>query len=922
MLKIIPLIVLSISFLSANAQSTYWQQKVDYSINVQLNDEGHTLDGFVKINYVNAAPDTLRYIWFHVWPNAYKNDKTAFSDQLLENGRTDFYFSNNADRGYINRLDFSVNEAFAKTEDHPEHIEIIKVVLPEPLLPGDSIRITTPFHVQLPKNFSRGGHIGKTYQLTQWFPKPAVYDNTGWHPMPYLDQGEFYANFGDYQVTITLPQTYRILTSGILQNPQDDIYISRNKKNTAKKSTIKDSTLMVIPNKTLIYKQTHIHDFAIFASRDYEIIQDRVQLSSGRVVQLNAAFLPEKKDQWNDVINVMKDALSQRSSLIGPYEYDILSIVAIPAQSNGGMEYPCIAAISPVDSKEALHEVIAHEIGHNWFQGMIASNERQYAWMDEGLNTYYDRRFQKNRNGVQSKWMESFSEMLSLTAQHLKMDQPVNTPSPNLSGINYYLSSYFRPAQLFELIEQKMGRQSFDTAISQYYNQWKFQHPQPENLFAVLQSKSAVSLDTIFGYFHSKGAFPLRKKEKLRFGWLSPKTFAHTNTIVTTPLPAYNMYDGFMAGLLITNYQFPPKKFQFLLAPLYGTQSKSLNYTFRVGYTLFPQKIFSRIHFALSGMKFNTNDFKTSDNRKYITGFQKIVPSVKLLLRNDNPRSTVEKFIQWKSFWIEEDNLRFSFDTVEKVTKVLGRRIQDRWLHQLQFVWKNTRVLYPYSAIVMAERSSDFTRLSFTGNTYLNYNDKEGANVRFFVGKFIYNGLRSNTQFFRTNRFHLNLTGPRGFEDYTYSNYFIGRSEFEGFASQQIMMRDGGFKVRTDLLADKIGRTDDWLMAMNFVSDIPERFNLLNVLPVKIPLKLFLDIGTYADVWQKDFQGSKILYNAGLQIPLLKNTIQIYVPLLYSKVYRDYINSTITGNKFLRTISFSIDIQELTLKKIDKNIPY
>jgi hypothetical protein len=179
-----------------------------------------------------------------------------------------------------------------------------------------------------------------------------------------------------------------------------------------------------------------------------------------------------------------------------------------------------------------------------------------------------------------------------------------------------------------------------------------------------------------------------------------------------------------MAGLLITNYQFPPKKFQFLLAPLYGTQSKSLNYTFRVGYTLFPQKIFSRIHFALSGMKFNTNDFKTSDNRKYITGFQKIVPSVKLLLRNDNPRSTVEKFIQWKSFWIEEDNLRFSFDTVEKVTKVLGRRIQDRWLHQLQFVWKNTRVLYPYSAIVMAERSSDFTRLSFTGNTYLNYNDK------------------------------------------------------------------------------------------------------------------------------------------------------------------------------------------------------
>jgi hypothetical protein len=136
------------------------------------------------------------------------------------------------------------------------------------------------------------------------------------------------------------------------------------------------------------------------------------------------------------------------------------------------------------------------------------------------------------------------------------------------------------------------------------------------------------------------------------------------------------------------------------------------------------------------------------------------------------------------------------------------------------------------------------------------------------------------------------------------------------------MMRDGGFKVRTDLLADKIGKTDDWLMAVNFVSDIPDNFNPLSILPFRIPLKLFLDVGTYADTWQRDFKGSKILYNAGLQIPLLKNTVHIYVPLLYSKVYREYINSTVAGNKLMKTISFSIDIQNLSLKKLDKRFPY
>ena len=170
------LIVFCVHRPAVNGQTVYWQQQVNYSIDVTLNDVQHTLDGFVKMEYTNNSPDTLRFIWIHCWPNAYKNDKTAFTDQALENGSTRFYFSNNEERGYMNRLDFRVNGTAAVTEDHSRHQDIVKLILPHPLPPHASAKIETPFHVKLPDVFSRGGHVGNTYQVTQWFPKAAVYD--------------------------------------------------------------------------------------------------------------------------------------------------------------------------------------------------------------------------------------------------------------------------------------------------------------------------------------------------------------------------------------------------------------------------------------------------------------------------------------------------------------------------------------------------------------------------------------------------------------------------------------------------------------------------------------------------------------------------------------------------------------------------
>ena len=234
----------------------------------------------------------------------------------------------------------------------------------------------------------------------------------------------------------------------------------------------------------------------------------------------------------------------------------------------------------------------------------------------------------------------------------------------------------------------------------------------------------------------------------------------------------------------------------------------------------------------------------------------------------------------------------------------------------------NLRVLYPYQGELQLEQGKGFARLAFTGNYFFNYSKGGGMNVRIFAGKFFYLGDKTYGKQFETDRYHLNMTGPKGHEDYTYSDYFIGRNEFEGYSSQQIMQRDGFFKVRTDFLNSKIGKTDNWLTAANFTTDVPENINPLKVLPVKIPLKLFVDIGTYAEAWKNDAGTGKFIYDAGLQISLFSNTVNVFIPVLYSKVYKDYFKSTITEKRFLKNISFSFDIQSISLKKLASKIPF
>ncbi|HEY4966838.1 MAG TPA: hypothetical protein VII28_10580, partial [Puia sp.] len=223
------IIILPVLFLvlAARGQSE-WQQSLRYNIHVQFNPADKSLDALMKLSYTNHSPDTLSFIWFHVWPNAYRNDRTLYSDQLLENGDTRFYFSSKDQKGYLNRLDFRVNGNPAIIRNHPEHIDIIKLILPKPLLPGDSIQIVTSFHLRLPFNFNGNGYSAHHMEMRNWYPEPAVYDAHGWHPIPFLVQGGAYHEAADYTVEIDAPPAYRIAAGAaadtLSRSPAHNLY--------------------------------------------------------------------------------------------------------------------------------------------------------------------------------------------------------------------------------------------------------------------------------------------------------------------------------------------------------------------------------------------------------------------------------------------------------------------------------------------------------------------------------------------------------------------------------------------------------------------------------------------------------------------------------------------------------------------------
>ena len=281
MRKIILLLLIAhSSWLAASSQ--YWQQEVNYNIDVTLNDQSNTLRGFLRLEYINHSPDKLEFIWFHLWPNAYKNETTAYAKQIFREKDGKKKWKDLVDKGSMDSLDFEVNGVKAKIEPDPENIDILKVLLPSTLAPGEKLTITTPFVEHLPTYISRSGHIGQSYMICQWYPKPAVYDSKGWHAMPYLEMGEFYGEYGKYTVNITAPSHYVIAATGTMQNDNElKYYKELGMQNVGSSKKKKYTPITSEAIKTLTYYAENVHDFAWFADKDFIIDYDTMRLASG-----------------------------------------------------------------------------------------------------------------------------------------------------------------------------------------------------------------------------------------------------------------------------------------------------------------------------------------------------------------------------------------------------------------------------------------------------------------------------------------------------------------------------------------------------------------------------------------------------------------------------------------------------------------
>ena len=511
--------------LSGRAQDRYWQQELHYTIQAELNDVDKTITARETIVYKNNSSQSLDFIWFHIWPNAYKQETTALIRQIRNDSsrvKKMEYFGT----GSIEGLAFTVDGRPAATEPHPnpEYIDIIKLLLNKPLAPGASVTIATPFTVKLPPYFSRSGYADGEFMACQWYPKPAVYDSKGWHEFPYLDMGEFYSEYARFDVSITVPAAYVVGATGTLLTA--DELAAYKKVGAANVADRKGKPALYIPpagkeRKTLTYTAEHVPDFAWFADKDFVIQYDTVQLHTGKVLDAFSYYHNKKGTLWHNSIDYVKDGVRYYSRWVGEYAYPVVQAVEGPANnSSGGMEYPMITLITSPDAREeTLAAVIVHEVGHNWFMCMLGSNERKHTWMDEGLNTYYQFRYEAEKYRANSIFgdavpgelkklpVEEFQRVLyDVIAKNLPMESAMDIPAEQFPNSDEYgLVSYVKTALWMYLLESAVGRDSVDKAVQLYFSKWKFKHPAPEDMQAAFEEALNARLDRFFALTKKEG---------------------------------------------------------------------------------------------------------------------------------------------------------------------------------------------------------------------------------------------------------------------------------------------------------------------------------------------------------------------------------------------------------------------------------
>ncbi|NJB86761.1 hypothetical protein GGR26_002538 [Lewinella marina] len=919
-MRLILLLLLAGPLLAQDGQ--YFQQSVDYGINARLDDRDHVLHAELRLGYINHAPRALDSIVFHLWPRAFSGDNTAFARQQLRNRSTDFHFAPPAARGTLDSLDFRVDShpaRFAYTADP----DVGVLYLNEPLRPGATAAITTPFRVKIPESFSRLGHVGESYQLTQWYPKPAVYDRDGWHPMPYLDQGEFYSEFGSFRVTLDLPANYVVAATGVLQDQEERAWLLARADSTRRAlagrrdlpSGYVDESFppSAAERKTLTYTAKGVHDFAWFADKRFMVLHDTLELADSPGTRGPAdvwAFFTETEAAlWKDATDYLKRAVRFYSDHLGPYPYPQVTGVQSALSAGAGMEYPMITVIGRSYTAYGLDEVLAHEIGHNWFYGILGSNERDHPWMDEGLNSYYEgrytRQFYPERRGRQQVIPGREVETDALAYHYLARlgrDQAPDTPIDQLSAFNYWISAYSKPELVLQAVEERVGTEALDAAFRDYYAAWKFRHPRPTDFFAALAPLGVDDYVRDAMTSTTAGEFNRAARSADRSPGLSPPKLAlitdaasERPQLFVSPLLGFNENDGVLAGLALHNRTLEPRRLEWLVAPLYGFASKELAGFAGARYRVVrPAEWLQQVVVGGGVQRFSDFDPPAVDR---LYGYDRWALRSDFYL--DHPASS-QRSSRLYSQLIRLDRRRPDFGD----GGVLLDRAETLTTHFLRagYAARVEREINPVAYGVQLEYrnggaqqfpAADYLRLDATLTGGYQYQADKFLRWRLFGGYFLQHDLREGNT---APSVSLSLVDNAA-SDYAYDDLYLGRSQ-DGWYQQQLGERQGGFRAPV-AAAFPFGRSNDYLAAVNLDGD----------LPFPGPIGVFLDAGAYGyRPTLSSAQSNAVRWVGGLSVNLFQDQFRLFVPLLADADTRGLLEQR--GN-LLDRVSFRLNLSRL-----------
>ncbi len=496
----------------------YWQQRADYNIAVTLDPITHQISGSVRITYTNNSPQPLHQLWLQLDQNAFAADSRSAKLQT-DNSRWRGSFGYG---GYdINDLSVSRQGDFYEPEyfidDTRMHISLAK-----PLPAGAVLDIMMSYSYTVPEyGADRTGRVevenGTVYQIAQWYPRVYVYDDVnGWNAMPYLGQGEFYTEYGNFNVEITTPSDFIVVATGELLNPEE-VYTSEQVKRleNARKSS---ETVQIIRERevgreksrpegsqmlTWKFRAENVRDVAWGASQAFI-----VDASSWEDVLVMSAYPKESigsedRPGWERSAEYVRHSIKHYSETWYPYPYPVAINVAGIV---GGMEYPMIVFCSMQARDQGLFGVTDHEIGHNWFPMIVGSDERRYAWMDEGFNTFINYFSNLAFYGDQATRLRRYSaDYIAGRMQEPIAAQPIMTYPDHIRQEGLGFLAYRKPGfGLLLLREYILGPERFDTAFKSYINQWAYKHPKPADFFRTIEQVAGEDLSWFWrGWFYS-----------------------------------------------------------------------------------------------------------------------------------------------------------------------------------------------------------------------------------------------------------------------------------------------------------------------------------------------------------------------------------------------------------------------------------